>query len=371
MEKAVTALATEGLPPVISGWSAVSPYGIGRDSFAEGVRTGRSTATALTDEQWNGPDERACLVPGFSVREALGRKGTRSMDRVTGLAVTAVGRLLGEDSAHSGEPVPDGSRVGLVLGTNTGSAQSMMDFTRDTFTEDKPFHVDPSRFPNTVMNCAAGQCAIWYGLKGPNLTVAAGRASGLQALNYGRRLLTSGRARSVLCGAAEEYSDARSWLEHHTRGAQDHPALLGEGCAMVRLVPGEAVADGEGLADLLRVETAVAGEQDVSGPLTRCVERALGRAGVDPAQVWAVAPSTPEGAGATAERDVLRRLFPDGPRWLSQRELIGDTSAASAAFQIVSVLALAQDDPAASGRVAVITSVDRDGAVAVALLRLR
>ncbi|WEO94722.1 beta-ketoacyl synthase N-terminal-like domain-containing protein [Streptomyces sp. FXJ1.172] len=367
----MTALAVEGSRPVISGWSAVSPYGIGRDAFTEGVRAGRPTATALTDTEWNGPDERACLVPGFTVRDALGRKGTRSMDRVTGLAVTAVGRLLGEGAGPGAGPVPDGSHVGLVLGTNTGSAQSMMDFTRDTFTEEKPYHVDPSRFPNTVMNCAAGQCAIRYGLKGPNATVAAGRASGLKALGYGRRLLMSARARSVLCGAVEEYSEARSWLEHRTRRADEPAAVLGEGCAMVRLQPGDAVADGEALADLLCVESAVTGAQDVTGTLTRCVRRALERTRVDPAEVWAVAPSEPVGPAGPAEREALARLFPDDPRWLSQGELIGDTSAASAAFQIVSVLALAQDSPAASGRVAAITSVDRDGAVAVVLLRLR
>ena len=30
--------------PVITGWSAVSPYGIGREEFAAGVRAGAKTA---------------------------------------------------------------------------------------------------------------------------------------------------------------------------------------------------------------------------------------------------------------------------------------------------------------------------------------
>ncbi|WP_331283956.1 beta-ketoacyl synthase N-terminal-like domain-containing protein, partial [Streptomyces sp. H39-S7] len=176
--------------PVITGWSAVSPFGIGREAFIEGVRSGRPTVTVLDSDTWTGPDEQACLVPDFDIRKVLGKKGTRSMDRVTGLAVTAIGGLMGE-SVRSG-PVVGDERAALVLGTNTGSAQSMMDLTRDTFVQEEPFYIDPSKFPNTVMNCAAGQCAIWYGLKGPNTTVAAGRASGLLALNYARRLLASG-----------------------------------------------------------------------------------------------------------------------------------------------------------------------------------
>lgn len=120
------------------------------------------------------------------------------MDRVTGLAVTAVGSLL--DDGERNRAVGTGEGAAFALGTTTGSAQSMMDFTRDSLTSEQPFFVDPARFPNTVMNCAAGQSAIWYQLKGPNATIAGGRTAALHALNYSRRLLGSGRARTVLCG---------------------------------------------------------------------------------------------------------------------------------------------------------------------------
>ncbi|MFK4218001.1 beta-ketoacyl synthase N-terminal-like domain-containing protein [Streptomyces sp. NPDC020880] len=354
--------------PVISGWSAVSPYGIGRHAFVEGARSGHSTAVDLDPGTWTGPDEQACLVPDFNIRDVLGRKGTRSMDRVTGLAVTAVGRLL-KDSPG---PETDGTRVALVLGTNTGSAQSMMDLARDTFTQDKPYHVDPSHFPNTVMNCASGQCAIWYGLRGPNATVAAGRSSGLEALNYARRMLVSERADTVLCGAVEEYSAARSWLEHHTRDEDEAGTTLGEGCAVLRLEPAASVPEDTGLAEVLLVEAGVVGAEGVAASLEQCVRRALRRADVDLAQVWAVSPSSPAGRVGAEERQALTAVFGEAETaWVPQSALIGDTSAATAAFQIVSVLTAAENAPDARGRVAVITSVDRDGAIGCALLRLR
>ncbi|WP_411107211.1 beta-ketoacyl synthase N-terminal-like domain-containing protein [Streptomyces sp. cmx-4-9] len=356
--------------PVITGWSAVSPFGIGREAFAEGVRSGRPAATALDAEQWGGADEQACLVPDFAIRDVLGRKGTRSMDRVTGLAVTAIGRLI-EESGGSAADL-GGESAALVLGTNTGSAQSMMDLTRDTFLQEKPFYVDPSHFPNTVMNCASGQCAIWYGLKGPNATVAAGRASGLMALNYARRLLAAGRARTVLCGAVEEYSAARSWLELHVRGADESDTVLGEGCAVLKVEPADSVPPGGGLAEVLLVEAGIVGPQGVAASLTACIERAVRRSGVRPEDVWAVSPSSPAGAAGAEERAALQAAFgAPAPRWVPQPARMGDTSAATATFQVVSVLALAAEDPAARGRTAVVTSVDRDGALACALLRLR
>jgi hypothetical protein len=157
-------------------------------------------------------------VPDFQVRAVLGKKGTRSMDRVTGLAITTVGRLL--DDAPRNREVATGESAALVLGTTIGSVQSQMDFVRDSFTGERPYLVDPARFPNAVMNCAAGQSAIWHRLKGPNTTIAGGRAAGLYALNYTRRLLRFGRAGTVLCGAVEEFSTERSWLGRHTREAE-------------------------------------------------------------------------------------------------------------------------------------------------------
>ncbi|MBD0694736.1 hypothetical protein BG452_17260 [Streptomyces sp. CBMA123] len=50
--------------------------------------------------------------------------------------------------------------------------------------------------------------------------------------------------------------------------------------------------------------------------------------------------------------------------------LLGDTSAAAATFQIQALLGAAEAEPAAAGRIALVTAVDRDGAVGCAVLRL-
>ena len=358
--------------PVITGWSAVSPFGIGRDAFAEGTRTGRPTVAVLDSQVWDGPDEHACLVPGFVIKEVLGKKGTRSMDRVTGLAVTTVRELISQTEGGAEAVAATGEGVALVLGTTTGSAQSMMDITRDTLVHEKPFYIDPSHIPNAIMNCAAGQCAIWYGLKGPNTTVAAGRASGLLALNYARRLLASGRARTVLCGAVEEYSSARSWLEWHTRTPDEGAAVLGEGCAVLRLQPADTLHDGQGLAEVISVTSAVVGPDGIAPSLTQCIQRALNRAGLSPDDVWALSPSAPAGIAGEEEDKALAEVFHGHhpARRIPAPGPIGDTAAATASFQIVSVLSAAHDDPQAAGRIALVTAVDRDGVLACALLRL-
>ncbi|MFC8419600.1 beta-ketoacyl synthase N-terminal-like domain-containing protein [Streptomyces sp. NPDC057236] len=358
--------------PVITAWSALSPFGMGRAAFTEGFGERRRTAAPLDPDQWRAAGRSASLVPGFDVRAALGKKGTRSMDRVTGLAVTTVSRLL--DDSPRNRRVATGENAALVLGTTIGSVQSQMDFTRDSFTGEKPFFVDPARFPNAVMNCAAGQSAIWHQLRGPNTTIAGGHAAGLYALNYSRRLLNFGRAQTVLCGGVEEFSHARSWLDMHTHDPETDGEAVppGEGCGLF-LIERNNPLDPEQpvLAEILAVEMGIALDGGVRPALASCLKRAMRRAQVRPEETWALSTSEAPGPSGEQERAAVDEVGAGAaPVRLAQNSLIGDTGAAAAAFQVAAVLAHAEGRPEAAGQVALVTSVDRDGAVGCALLRL-
>jgi 3-oxoacyl-[acyl-carrier-protein] synthase II len=335
-------------PLAISSWSAVGPVGIGAEEYRAGILSGRS----------------GTYVPGFDIRELLGRKNTRSMDRVTGLAVLTVSKLLDEERRAGQEP--DGDSTGLVLGTTTGSIQSMMDFSRDSFTNSKPHLVDPARFPNAVMNRAAGQTAIWHGLRGPNTTVASGNVAGLSAFRYAARLCRSGHARTVLCGAVEELTALRAWLEGK-RDDEEAPAPLGEGCAVFRLEsPSDANAAGRPVrAHLLATAFRMYGSPpDIPGALADCTSSVLKAAGASAADVWAVAADLTE-----AQDTGLTGMVGIGPRRIELAPALGDTGAASAALQLAAVLTHAAEDPDARGRLALIAAVDRDGLVGVAAFR--
>jgi 3-oxoacyl-[acyl-carrier-protein] synthase II len=357
---------------VISAWSAISPWGLDAAAFTDGLRTRRPTAAHLDPEQWDVPVEEACLVPGFDVREVLGRKGTRSMDRATGLAVAVLGDLL--TGGADGRLRDVDERAGLTLGTNTGSAQSMMDFTRDSLVGERSYLVDPARFPNTVMNCAAGHSAIWHRLKGPNTTVSGGRATGLLALRHALRLLGAGRAPAMLCGAVEEFSRARAWLEWHAASGDGHHPLLGEGAAAWLLESGEA-ARHAGRTPVLEVAAIEFGfsstGKEVRPVLADCLRRVFDRGGIKPGDLAAVAAARTPGPDGDAERDALDTVL-DGhrPAELACGELIGDTFAASATFQVAALLAGAdglRDEP---GGHVLATSAETNGVAGAALFRL-
>ncbi|HEX4729115.1 MAG TPA: beta-ketoacyl synthase N-terminal-like domain-containing protein [Jatrophihabitans sp.] len=355
----------------IADWSVISPFGAGKAEFVDGLRSGRSTVVKLDDGDDRPAGQLACLVPDFDPRVALGRKGTRMMNRVTGLAVSTVGDLIG---GFELDPVSRES-VGLVLGTSVGSAQSTIDLTRESLTGEKPFHVEPGLIPYAVMNGSAGQCAIWHGLKGPNVTLAAGRPVGLLALAYARRLLLTGRAQTVLCGAAEEFSQARAWLARHSSGEPGTDQPLGEGCVMFAVRLGQAGQQAQPQQTqprptaVLGIRTAICSDGDWAGAVRRCVTGLLEEQRLAPGDLTTVCPSDALGLPGVGERTALAELFDPAVVTMPVTELIGETHAASAAFQLAALLATPAG-PADDGRpgLSLATSVDDSGTVAAVLI---
>ncbi|MBK1783991.1 beta-ketoacyl synthase N-terminal-like domain-containing protein [Prauserella cavernicola] len=324
--------------PVITAWSAISACGIGRDAFEKA-----SPRPSPLDD--NSPGDQAFLASAFDTREMLGAKGTGSMDRSSALAIGVVDELL------AGLDVDE--RTGVVLGTTSGSSQTQLEFTRESLTRRKPYFVNPASMPFALMNSAAGQAAIWHKLTGPNTTIAGGRMSGLGVLRYGVRLLATGRASGVVCGAVEEYSPARAWLEYH-RGSRH---VLGEGAAVLFVEPSGQARDP--LAEVLAVETRVAVDGDRAAGLVRCLDRSFAKAGVSPGDIGTLVLSAPGGELAEAERAAVAGLRASV---VNPAEVIGDVGAATGPFQIATLLR--------SPGLAVATALDDDGTVGCALLRV-
>lgn len=188
------------------------------------IRSEETAATGGTGEAVLADRYR---VPPFEVKEILGRRGSSTLDRNGALALMAAKECL-----ESVEVDP--SRTGVVVGTTVGSFSSTSNFSALTMTEDKPYNVPPSLFPNTVMNSAAGLTAIRHGLTGPNTTIAGGEFAGLTSLQYLSTLFAAGYLDAALLICVEEDSPHRR-IFHELRGAPD----CGEAAVAMLLVPGD------------------------------------------------------------------------------------------------------------------------------------
>lgn len=338
---------------VISAWSALSPFGHGRNAFAEGVRRGVPVTAVSTKDDW--AEVEARVVPDFDIVEQLGRKGTSSMDRTSALAVANL-RALQRD--EHGSTLPD-SRTGVVLGTTSGSARTQFEFTRDSLTRRKPYLVNPAQMPFALMNSAAAQCAMWHGLAGPNSTIAAGRVAGPAVLRYAVRLLRAGRASNVFAGAVEEHSGARALLENG--------GVLGEGCVLLFLQTA-AAGNRPVLAEVVASDTRFR-DGDPRRALAESLRHAM--AGFTADEVWGLALSSMARELSEVEDDAAGEVLGQQVGTVVRPgQLIGDTGAASGVFGLAALLAHAEVDGSARGRLAVATSVDGDGTAGCVVLRM-
>ncbi|WP_017625859.1 beta-ketoacyl synthase N-terminal-like domain-containing protein [Nocardiopsis chromatogenes] len=356
-------------PVDIVACGAVSPVGLGLQPLAAPGGPGSASGNGAADGAGAVEYPPVRVHPAdYDPAEVLGRKGLGKLTRTDRLAMSACALAL-EDAGRAAPA----DRTGIVLGASVGSAETVLGFLHDTFTQERPYLVSPSDFPGTLMNSAAGRAAIRNRLTGLNATVSGGPLASLHALRYARTALLNGRADRLLAGAAEELSPQAAWMRH---GELAPGAALGEGAAVFALeAPGaphtEAAGAGEPLGRLLACSIGFA--DPAQGPdaparrLAACVEDALARVGAEPTDVALLAPGgTARAAQAPVERKALGAVFGGRlPQQLDVAERLGDTNAAGAALALASVLARWREegpDPA-SGGLALLTAVGPDGSV--------
>ncbi|GAA3111093.1 beta-ketoacyl synthase N-terminal-like domain-containing protein [Streptosporangium carneum] len=354
-------------PLTITACGVVSPAGLGLGALEEALRSGVDDYTA-PDNPFEGavdgyPPRPLWAVPDLRVAEHLGRKGLRHIDRFTMLGLIACKLALDE----SGTALTDEDRAdtGVVMATNTGSLVSMLEVGRDTLLQEKPYLVNPARFPNVVTNACTGQIAIRNSLTGVNVVVSGGQAAGLAAVRFARTAIGDERSRRLLVGGVEELSQVAAWGWHKS-GALHEDAPVGEGSAVFLVEDAEAAstAGRSGLADLLACEVGYYGAGDSewrARGLRSCVERALERSGVgaDDVDVVSLGATNHRRLELLEDRVVQEVLDRPVPR-VRVSEVLGELYSASVPLQIAAVLALWRE-PADHARTALVTSVGGDG----------
>ncbi|MFI6768975.1 beta-ketoacyl synthase N-terminal-like domain-containing protein [Streptomyces sp. NPDC050355] len=356
----------------VTSAAALSPAGVGSAALTavlDGtVSAGPAAVEDLPDLGGETlPPRPVRAVPPLAYEELLGRKGLRNLDRTTRLALVACDMAL---ASYPGTVSPG---AGVVMGTATGSVRSSGEYSLRTLQADRPYLVNPSLFPNTVMNCAAGQVAIRNGLHGVNATVAGGALAGIQALRYARNAVRQGQAACLLVAGAEELSAQSGWGWQRS-GALRPDFPLGEGAAALVVEPEERARAGGRpiLARVLAAEVGFAPRGRLTAALAGCVRRALERSGVAPADVRSVAPGATGQVGADRlELRALRAaLGASGlPPAVDVRQAVGETFSATVPLQLAALVETWRQRGAHPGEAALITALGHDGSVGCLVVR--
>lgn len=191
-----------GKTVVITGIGIISPVGTGKDAYWDALfqgKTGYRPVSFFDTSQFS--VTLAGEIPDFDPVPFLGKKGLRELDRSTRLLAVAA-KLALEDSALE-ITEKNAPFAGVSIGSTFGSLHSIFQFDRVGLTEGPRF-VNPSHFPNTVINSPASRVSIRLGLKGFNTTISTGFCAGLDAVSYACDFVRLNRADIVLAGGVEE-----------------------------------------------------------------------------------------------------------------------------------------------------------------------
>ncbi len=358
----------------ITGVGVVSPAGIGFADFCDALRDPQGTKkrafggpyTVLSDDRFK--NARVAEVRDFDAALYLGDKGLRNFDRMTRMLIVAAKQALeaacikkdGAFIAASPE------RVGICAATAYGSLDSITEINRVAELE-HPRYLNPSRFPNTVINSAAGYTSIWENLEGPNVTIVDGNCGSLDAVLTAETHLVRGRSDVLLVGGCEVLSEPLYLAfeklgvvsEGETFSSPGEVASrgthLGEGAALlsVERVAYALARKAKVLAELVGFGTAFeppASEAQLVHASDRAVERAVSAAlrdaGLSAGDINLVccAESGVNRIDMAEEEGLARVLGSDVPT-MATKALWGETFGAAGALSMASAVAFLNGVP--------------------------
>jgi 3-oxoacyl-[acyl-carrier-protein] synthase II len=184
---------------VVTGIGPVTPVGVGRTDFWDGLVSGRSGLGEVTQfDASDFPVRIAGEVTDFDPTEWMDRKAARRTDRVVHLAVAAA-RLAWDDA---GSPSIEPSRAAVVVSTGVGGLQTMEDQVR-ILAERGPGRVSAFTVPALMPNAASGQIAMELGFSGPNACITTACAAGAHGVGEAYRYIKHGMADLAVAGGTE------------------------------------------------------------------------------------------------------------------------------------------------------------------------
>ncbi len=186
---------------VVTGVGMVTPLGTGTEKSWRGLIEGHSGVRRLTHFD---PAGFSCQIAGevldFEVDQFIEAKEQKKMDRFIQLGLAAAVMAM-EDSGLK-ITKNNAERVGVLVGAGLGGLPAIERYHK-IFLEKGPKRISPFFIPMLIINLAAGQISIRYGMKGPNSSVATACASGTHSIGDAFRIIRRAEADAMITGGTE------------------------------------------------------------------------------------------------------------------------------------------------------------------------
>ena len=186
---------------MVTGIGVVTPLGIGKEAFWDGLANGRSGVRRITRfDPSELTSQIAGEVPDFEPLDYMDRKDARRMDRFTQFAVAATALALAD--AGLDQEVPLGERAGVLIGSGVGGIETLEEQALTLVTKGVN-RISPFFVPMMIADMAAGQVSIQFGAKGHNACTVTACCSGAHSIGDAFRVIQRGEADIMISGGAE------------------------------------------------------------------------------------------------------------------------------------------------------------------------
>jgi 3-oxoacyl-[acyl-carrier-protein] synthase II len=213
---------------VVTGMAGVTALGEEWPTIRAAFAKGRTGVRYM--EEWNrftGINTRlAAPVSGFSIEERYPRKKTRTMGRVSQMAVYATERAL-TDAGLLGDAVVKSGRTGIAYGSSFGSPDAVLGFY-ELKKNGASKHLNATSYIQMMSHTAVVNIETFFGVTGRIIPTSSACTSGSQGIGYAYEAIRWNRADVMIAGGAEELDITDSAVFdtlYATSTRNDAPAL--------------------------------------------------------------------------------------------------------------------------------------------------
>lgn len=186
---------------VVTGMGAITPIGNTVEEFWNSIKAGIVGIGEIT--KFDTTDYKVKLaaeVKNFIAKERMDFKAAKRMEPFSQYAVAAAKEAFQDAGINMEEEDP--FRIGVIVGSGIGSLQ-VAEREYEKILTKGPSRVNPLMVPLMISNMAAGNIAIYLGLKGKCTSVTTACATGTHSIGDALRAIQYGDADVMLAGGTE------------------------------------------------------------------------------------------------------------------------------------------------------------------------
>ena len=192
---------------VITGMGIVSPVGTGVEHAWKNILAGKSGVRKIDSfdvsdlaSQIAGIPQQGDAPGMYNPDVVIDPREQRKLDRYTLYGIVAADEAIKD--AGLADYQGDKTRIGVSIGSGIGGLNTIYDNCIELH-DGGPRRVSPFFIPKGIINMAAGNISIRYGLQGPNISVVTACATGAHSIGEAARMIKYGDADIMVCGGTE------------------------------------------------------------------------------------------------------------------------------------------------------------------------